>query len=203
MPARTSTATALPATPPASDPEDGPLSGAAVVWTTDRDAAPLGSGLSITVVLPASGPHVVTCTATDSDGNAGSDSITVVAQSPVAEIWHPGDGEVRVAGSSIPFSGTARDREDGTLTGAAPPAAGGVWAPPAARRSLVVTTAEAAPERIGQRAVCRVTGETFIVTKNTPAIERDGQLQLFCCADCSVRFLAGAPPSDRATGGGG
>ncbi|MBI5502773.1 MAG: hypothetical protein HY907_21185 [Deltaproteobacteria bacterium] len=103
----------------ATDPEDGALSGASVVWTTDRDAVPLGTGLSVTVVLPASGSHRVTCTATDSDGNVGSGSITVVAQSPVVEIWHPGDGEVRVAGSSIPFVGNARDREDGALSGGA------------------------------------------------------------------------------------
>ena len=79
--------------------------------------APLGSGASVTVVLDP-GTHVITCTATDSDGNVGTDSIAVTSVSPVAVIDHPGDGETRVATSDIPFVGVGRDVEDGALTGA-------------------------------------------------------------------------------------
>ncbi len=101
----------------ASDPEDGPLSGASVVWRSDRIVAPLGSGLSVTQLLPP-GIHVVTCTATDADGDTGTDAITVTSLSPIADIFHPGDGETRSAMSSVPFVGRGRDFEDGMLTGA-------------------------------------------------------------------------------------
>lgn len=100
----------------ASDPEDGPLTGASLVWRSDRVVAPLGSGLSTTALLPP-GPHVITCTATDSAGNVGTNSITVTSRSPVAVINHPGDGETRPAASAIPFVGVGRDFEDGALTG--------------------------------------------------------------------------------------
>lgn len=100
----------------ATDPEDGALSGASVVWRSDRVVAPLGSGLSTTELLEP-GIHVITCTATDSAGNIGTDSITVTSRSPVAVINHPGDGETRSATSSIPFVGVGRDFEDGMLTG--------------------------------------------------------------------------------------
>jgi len=39
------------------------------------------------------------------------------SQNPVATIFHPGNGETRGAGTSIPFSGTANDPQDGALTG--------------------------------------------------------------------------------------
>jgi hypothetical protein len=103
----------------ASDREDGALSGASVVWRTDLAAPPLGSGLSVTGELPMPGVHTITCTATDSDGNTGSDSIELTARSPVPVLNHPGDGEVRAASSSIPFAGDGRDFEDGVLPGAA------------------------------------------------------------------------------------
>lgn len=100
----------------ATDPEDGALSGPSVVWRSNRVVAPLGSGLSTTELLEP-GDHVITCTATDSAGNIGTGSITVTSRSPVAAIFHPGDGETRSAGSSIPFVGQGRDFEDGMLTG--------------------------------------------------------------------------------------
>lgn len=106
----------------ASDPEDGPLTGASIVWTTDRDAADLGTGESLMVTLPTSGDHVITCTATDSEGNTGASSITITSVSPRAEIWHPGDGETRPAASAIPFTGRGFDLEDGAL-----PASALVW----------------------------------------------------------------------------
>lgn len=102
----------------ADDPEDGALTGASVVWRSDMITAPLGSGLTVTTTLTPVGVHTITCTATDSDGNTGSDIITVTSLSPVAAIFHPGDGETRAASSSIPFVGEGRDLEDGALTGA-------------------------------------------------------------------------------------
>lgn len=105
----------------ASDPEDGALAGASIVWRSDLVVAPLGSGVSIATLL-APGTHTITCTATDSDGNTGTDAISVTSRSPVAVINHPGDGETRSATSSIPFVGLGRDFEDGSL-----PASALVW----------------------------------------------------------------------------
>lgn len=101
----------------ASDPEDGPLSGASVVWRSSLEVAPLGSGLTITTLLDP-GVHTITCTATDSAANTGSDSIVVTSRSPVAVINHPGDGETRPSSMLIPFVGVGRDFSDGTLGGA-------------------------------------------------------------------------------------
>ena len=106
----------------ASDPEDGTLSGASVVWRTNLATPQLGTGLSVTTVLPVPGMHSVTCTATDSQGNTGVGSVMVTSVSPVALLNHPGDGEVRAAANPIPFVGNGKDFEDGML-----PDAGLVW----------------------------------------------------------------------------
>ena len=102
----------------ASDPEDGPLSGASVVWRSSLVTAPLGSGLTITSKL-APGAHTITCTATGSRGLTGNGTMTLTSRSPIASLNHPGNGETRSASTNIPFSGTGRDFEDGALTGAA------------------------------------------------------------------------------------
>jgi hypothetical protein len=59
----------------ANDPEDGALSGAALVWCSDVDGE-LGTGGSLSAMLTA-GQHIVTLTATDSDGNTGADQISL------------------------------------------------------------------------------------------------------------------------------
>ncbi len=61
------------------------------------------------------------------------------------------------------------------------------------------TAKELAPERLGQQATCPVTHETFTVTDETPAVEYQGKVYLFCCPMCAPQFLAnpqqyGAPP---------
>jgi hypothetical protein len=108
---------AVQLTATASDPEDGTLSGASIVWRSDQQVAPLGSGGSLSTTLPV-GTNVVTCTATDSTGKTGSDSVSITSRSPFAQINHPGDNETRsVANGAVPFVGLARDLEDGSLTG--------------------------------------------------------------------------------------
>ena len=59
----------------AYDAQDGSLSGAALVWTSDRDGV-LGQGSHLHVHLSA-GVHHLTLTATDADGLHSSASITV------------------------------------------------------------------------------------------------------------------------------
>lgn len=108
---------AVTLTATASDPEDGTLSGASIVWRTDLRVAPLGSGSVLATTLPV-GTNVVTCTATDSDQRTGSASITVISRSPFAQINHPSNGETRlVSDGAVPLVGVARDLEDGQLTG--------------------------------------------------------------------------------------
>ena len=61
-----------------SDAEDGALTGAALVWTSSL-AGQFGTGASFDAALEA-GTHVITLTVTDSDGNEGTDSITLEIQ---------------------------------------------------------------------------------------------------------------------------
>jgi hypothetical protein len=63
----------------ATDPQDGALSGSALVWTSSELSAPIGTGLSFDAALPP-GTHVITLTATDSDSNTGTDTITLTIQ---------------------------------------------------------------------------------------------------------------------------
>jgi hypothetical protein len=65
----------------ASDLEDGTLSDTALLWSSDRDG-PLGTGRQMLVTL-SSGQHVVTLTATDSDGNSATASVNIFAGSKI------------------------------------------------------------------------------------------------------------------------
>ena len=58
----------------ANDPEDGALTGGSLVWVSNL-AGEIGRGETFSVTLSA-GTHTVTLTATDSDGNTGTDQIT-------------------------------------------------------------------------------------------------------------------------------
>jgi len=65
----------------AEDPEDGPLSGGALVWTSSLDGR-IGTGASVATRNLAAGEHTITLTATDSEGAPGTATvgITVEAQ---------------------------------------------------------------------------------------------------------------------------
>ena len=101
----------------ATDPQDGVLTGASVVWRSSLSVAPLGSGDMISTMLPP-GSNVITCTATDSTSLTGMATVTVVSKSPFAQINHPGNNETRPAAQAVPFVGVGRDLEDGALMGA-------------------------------------------------------------------------------------
>jgi hypothetical protein len=100
----------------ASDAEDGVLSGASVVWSASGVDSPLGAGLEVDVEELPPGNYDISCTVTDSDDKTGTSTVSVIVVSPVAQINHPGasDGP-RDAGSDFPFSGVAKDYEDGEL----------------------------------------------------------------------------------------
>ncbi|MEP7086627.1 MAG: hypothetical protein ABI884_04780, partial [Gemmatimonadota bacterium] len=54
-----------------TDPEDGALSGASLVWT-DNVSGQIGTGTSFSLATLAGGPHIITLTATDSKGAHGT-----------------------------------------------------------------------------------------------------------------------------------
>jgi hypothetical protein len=69
----------------ASDPTEGSLSGASLEWSSDRDGT-LGTGSTVTTSSLSGGPHTITLTATDSDGNTGSASVPILVESPGFDI---------------------------------------------------------------------------------------------------------------------
>lgn len=69
----------------ATDPTEGSLSGASLEWSSDRDGT-LGTGGTVTTSSLSGGPHTVTLTATDSDGNTGSASVRILVESPGFDI---------------------------------------------------------------------------------------------------------------------
>ena len=58
----------------AADLEDGVLTGASLQWASDVDG-PIGQGEMFDAALATEGPHVITLTATDADGNTTTASI--------------------------------------------------------------------------------------------------------------------------------
>jgi hypothetical protein len=67
------------------DPEDGPLTGGSLVWTSSRDGQ-VGTGTYFTRDNLSGGTHTVTLTATDSQGATGTDSVSVTVN-PLTHSW--------------------------------------------------------------------------------------------------------------------
>jgi hypothetical protein len=59
----------------ATDPQDGTLSGSALVWCSSLDGE-IGTGQSFSATL-TEGAHLVILTATDADGNTDTDQISL------------------------------------------------------------------------------------------------------------------------------
>ncbi|MDY7094410.1 MAG: M36 family metallopeptidase [Acidobacteriota bacterium] len=103
----------------ANDAEDGNIT-ASLSWSSSIDGA-IGSGGSFSTSGLSVGSHTITASVTDSDGAPGSDSISVnvnapTNDAPVVNITAPADGSNFDEGTSVSFSGTANDTEDGTIT---------------------------------------------------------------------------------------
>ncbi len=100
----------------AEDPEEGPLTGTSLVWTSSRGDT-MGTGEIFTTSTLSTGTHIITLTATDSNGKSSSQSITIIVENadPVAEITAPEDGAAKNFGEAITFEGAGTDNEDGNI----------------------------------------------------------------------------------------
>ena len=63
----------------AADPQDGALGDRALAWSSSIDGA-LGTGSALEVASPSVGVHTITLTATDSDGNTGNASVSLLVE---------------------------------------------------------------------------------------------------------------------------
>ncbi len=106
-----------------SDPQDGTLSGSSLTWTSSVNGQ-IGTGTSFSTSTLSVGSHVITLTARDAQGLLGTatSTLTVTAPAPVntaptASITLPANGASVVQGTSVAFSGTGSDPQDGTLSG--------------------------------------------------------------------------------------
>ncbi len=104
----------------AIDVEDGDLS-STLAWNSSIDGA-LGTGASVGPTTTLSvGAHTITASATDSGSLTGDAQITLTITSapvnapPVVTITGPADGTSVITGTSLTFTGTAIDAEDGNL----------------------------------------------------------------------------------------
>ncbi len=108
----------------AADPQDGPLTGPALTWTSDKAGA-LGTGEQVSFTGAAAGTHRIVLTATDRTGLSGFATIDVQVvppgtnRPPAVTITQPADGAQPLLGSPVTLSGSGTDPEDGVLTGAA------------------------------------------------------------------------------------
>ena len=103
----------------ASDTPDGNVS-SYLVWRSNIEGQ-IGLGASFSKALTV-GSHTITATVTDSTGHTASASTLVNVTSsntaPVVTIASPASGATVTAGTSMTFSGSATDTQDGSLTGA-------------------------------------------------------------------------------------
>ncbi|MGV3710542.1 MAG: S8 family serine peptidase [Gemmatimonas sp.] len=111
-----------------TDPEDGPLSGSSLVWSSNKMGV-IGTGTSFSTSALTVGTHVVTLTVKDSRGLTDAESVTITISEPappkapevtnkppVATITSPSNNSAAMAGMVIKFTGTGTDPEQGALS---------------------------------------------------------------------------------------
>lgn len=106
----------------ASDAADGDVT-ASLEWTSNlMPGVTLGTGGSFATTALVEGTHTITATATDTEGEPGSASITVVITSgsvnspPSINVTSSPNGFSFAYGTIITFTGTAVDPEDGNIS---------------------------------------------------------------------------------------
>lgn len=99
----------------AEDPEDGALSGDNLVWRSDVDGK-FGTGSTVSTSSLSSAYHVITLTATDSDGISDRDTVRVGVHGPPAvSILTPDTETASDEGASVTFGGSATDHITGPV----------------------------------------------------------------------------------------
>lgn len=103
----------------ASDKESGSLTGAALVWKSDRDGQ-FGTGKTLVYSNLSVGTHTISLTATDPQGLSYTHNRTITItglpnQAPSASISAPSDGTSVVQNTAVTLTGAGTDAEDGTL----------------------------------------------------------------------------------------
>jgi len=113
-----------------TDAEDGELTGESLVWTSDVDGV-LGTGvelLDVDASTVSAGPHVITLTATDSEGATGSASINITITEATSVVSFPDDIENYLTttgctgchGGATPVGDMSLDTWEGIVRGEAP-----------------------------------------------------------------------------------
>ncbi|MFO7587853.1 MAG: PKD domain-containing protein [Gemmatimonadota bacterium] len=97
-----------------TDPEEGALAGPSLAWSSSRDGA-LGTGGSVATSALSVGDHVVTLTATDAQGRAGTATVSVRITT-LTGLPPSADFTVDCSGLACEFSDASTD-PDGTVTG--------------------------------------------------------------------------------------
>ncbi len=102
----------------AADYEEGILNNNRVTWSSSINGN-LGTGKTITVNNLVPGNHVISATAIDTTGLTTTVTIQVIVdqRKPEATITSPAPGAVFAQGTTITFTGTATDFEEGILSG--------------------------------------------------------------------------------------
>jgi hypothetical protein len=92
----------------ARDKEDGPLSGASLVWVSSLDG-PIGTGETFALNTLSAGAHQISLTATDSKGAVGTDSVTITINALIPTVIVPDTGQ------SAGYTGTFGEDADYTI----------------------------------------------------------------------------------------
>jgi PKD repeat protein len=104
-----------------NDAEDGTLGGASLTWASNINGV-IGTGNSFWTSALSVGNHTITLTAKDSQGATTMTTrllhITAPNQAPTVGISSPANGTTVTVGTSVTFTGTGADAEDGALSGA-------------------------------------------------------------------------------------
>lgn len=104
----------------ANDDVDGAIPNGDISWDASADG-PLGVGAVVTNALVTLGAQEIRCSAVDSEGRVGFDTVTVTVVDqfpPTATIVQPADESFFGANATITFSGNAFDAEDGAVPNA-------------------------------------------------------------------------------------
>jgi hypothetical protein len=102
----------------ANDYEEGVLPDHRISWASSVNGN-LGTGKTIITSNLSPGNHTIITTAIDTTGLTATASVQIVIeqQKPVATIISPSSGDVFSLGTTIAFTGSATDFEDGVLSG--------------------------------------------------------------------------------------